>query len=100
MDAVSLMWYAKTESGWKRFPALTGRNGRIKKGYVLIDGTERSYPDGHFELRFYEGRKTKYKNVGTDATEAINERDRIRNLGDARESAAAAGVTLNEPEVR
>jgi hypothetical protein len=30
MDAVALVWYAKTESGSKRFPVVTGRNGRIK----------------------------------------------------------------------
>jgi integrase len=38
--------------------------------------------------------------VGTDATEAINERDRMRNLGDAKAFATAAGVTVNEPEAR
>src|SRR6266496_1266129 len=100
MNAVSLIWLAKTESGWKRFPVVMGRNGRIKKGAVLVDGQERTYSDGHFELRYYEGRKAKYKNVGTDATEAVNACDRFQSLLDAKTSAASAGVTVNEPEAR
>jgi integrase len=100
MDAVALVWRAKTDSGWKYFPVIVGGNGRIKVGKVMVDGKEVCLPDGHFELRYYEGRKTKYRNVGTDATEAINERDRMRNLGDAKAFATAAGVTVNEPEVR
>jgi integrase len=100
MNAVSLVWLAKTDSGWKRFPVVMGRNGRIKKGAVLLDGKERNYPEGHFELRFYEGRKPKYKNVGTDATEAVNACDRHQSLLDAKSSAADAGVTVNEPETR
>jgi integrase len=100
MRGVSLVWMAKTESGWKRFPVLAGRNGRIKKGAVLVDGKERRYSDGHFELRYYENRKTKYRNLGSDATEAVNECDRQQNLSDAKASAASAGVTVNEPERR
>lgn len=100
MDAVTLVWRTKTDSGWKYFNVVMGRNGRVKKGVVKVDGIERSYPDGHFELRFYEGRVTKYRNVGTDATEAANECDRQQNLKDAKASATAAGVTVNEPTAR
>ncbi len=100
MNSVALVWMAKTESGWKRFPVVIGRNGRIKRGAVLVGGKEKSYPEGHFEIRCYEGRKTKYQNVGTDATEAINQRDKRQHLGEARVSAAEAGVTINETEVR
>jgi integrase len=100
MEAVSLMWRAKTESGWQRFPVVIGRNGRIKKGAVLVNGAERNYPEGHFVLRYYENRKTRYTNVGTDATEAINARDRLQNIQGARTAAAVAGVTIVEPEIR
>jgi integrase len=100
MHSVALVWNAKTEDGWRRFSVVMGRNGRIKKGAVLVDGKERQYPEGHFELRFYEGRKTKYENVGTDATAAIAKRDQRESLGEARVSAAEAGVTLNETETR
>ena len=100
MDAVTLVWYARTESGWKRFPVITGRNGRIKKGSVLVDGREHKFPDGHFELRYYENRKTKYRNAGTDATEAVNQCDRLQSLSDAKASAMSAGVTVNEPTTR
>ncbi len=100
MDGVNLVWRTKTEAGWKYFPVIMGRNGRIKKGAVMVDGKEVTYPDGHFEVRFYEGRKTKYKNVGTDTTEAVNECDRLQHLGEARASATSAGVTVNEPTTR
>jgi integrase len=100
MDSVSLVWRAKTEAGWKYFPVVMGRNGRIRKGVVKVGGKEVSYPDGHFEVRYYEGRKTKYKNVGTDATEAVNECNRMQHLSDARDSAASAGVSVVEPATR
>jgi integrase len=100
MDSVSLVWNAKTDKGWKRFPIVVGRNGRIKKGSVIIDGKERQFSKGHFELRYYEGRKTTYRNVGTDATEAINERDRMRHLFIAKNAAVGAGVVVHEAETR
>jgi len=100
MDSVTLVWRTKTDSGWKYFPVMMGRNGRVRKGFVKVDGKEVSYPDGHFEVRYYEARKTKYKNVGTDATEAINECNRMQFLSDAKASAASAGVTVNEPATR
>lgn len=97
MATVTLIWKAKTDEGWKRFSVITGRNGRIKKGVVLVEGKEISYPTGHFELRYYEDRQVKYRGVGTNATEAINERDKMLHLGDAKESAELAGTTVNEP---
>lgn len=100
MDSVSLVWRTKTDAGWKYFPVVMGRNGRIRKGIVKVDGKEVSYPDGHFEVRYYEGRKTKYKNVGADSTEAVNECDRMQHLSDARGSAASAGVSVVEPATR
>lgn len=55
-----------------------------------------SYPTGHFELRYYENRKPKYRNVGSDATDAVMELDKARSLPQARSHAEAAGVTVNE----
>jgi integrase len=100
MNVVTLVWMAKTESGWKRFPVVTGRNGRVKKGAVLNEGKEVIYPDGYFQLRYYEDRKTKYRNVGVNATEAVNECDRLQLLSNAKASAMSAGVTVNEPTAR
>jgi hypothetical protein len=100
MDSVNLVWRTRTDAGWKYFPVVVGRNGRIKKGAVKVDGQEVSYPDGHFEIRYYEDRRTKYKNVGTDATKAVNERDRMHYLGEARTAASSAGVAVIEPELR
>ncbi len=100
MDAVTLVWRAKTPEGWKRFQVVMGRNGRIKKGAVTVDGKERNYAVGYFQLRYYEHRQTKFCSVGTDTTEEVNECNRQQNLSDARTSAEAAGVTVNERTTR
>lgn len=100
MKSTSLVWRAKTENGWKFFSVVVGRNGRVRKGVVLVDGEERNYPEGYFAIRYYEGRQTKYKNVGANATEATNECDRAEALAEAKSHAAEAGVTVNEPQQR
>jgi integrase len=95
-----VMRYCKTEVGWRRHPAAFGRNGRIRPGYVTVNGGQRHYPEGHYELRMYEGSKVVYKPVGDDPTEALNERDRQANLLVARDTAAAAGVQIVEQQGR
>src|ERR1700733_5433606 len=93
---VSLVRYCKTDVGWRRHQAAFGRNGRIRPGYVTVNGGQRHYPEGHYELRMYEGSKVLYKPVGDDPTEALNERDRQANLLVARDTAAAAGAEIVE----
>jgi hypothetical protein len=74
---VSLLWYCKTPKGWRRFPVLKSKNGRVRTGYVVDAGVEHYYPDGNFQLRTYEGRQTIFKPVGKDAAEALNARNRL-----------------------
>lgn len=61
---VSLLWYCNTPRGWRRFPILKAKNGRVRMGYVIEGGVERYYAQGHFELRHSEGRKTIFTPVG------------------------------------
>jgi hypothetical protein len=93
---VILLRYCKTEKGWRRFPVAVGRNGRIRPNYVLVDGKPHEYPEGHYELRFYQGSKAVYKNVGTNAQDALQERDREVQLLVARDAAVAGGAVLVE----
>ena len=70
---VSLLRYCRVDkdgvSVWKRYPAAIGRNGRIRPEFVVIDGQQVHCPAGHYELRYYEGRKLRYENAGDNAAE-------------------------------
>jgi integrase len=99
--AVGLVWYCKTERGWLRFPVVMGGNNRIKRGFVIVDGEERHYPDGRFQIRKYEDRKVVYKNVdGDSSTDAVNAKDKEASLVAAKVAANAAGAKLTEEPSR
>ncbi len=57
---VTLVWYCKTEKGWRRYPVLVGRNGKIRPGYVLVDGQPVLYAEGHYEIRYYKAGTNPY----------------------------------------
>lgn len=97
---VSLLWYCRTPRGWRRFPVLLGKNNRIRHAYVKDGDSEVSYPDGHYEVMYYEGRKPRYKNVGDHPTDAVAARDREAYLLVARESAEVVGAKIVEEEAR
>lgn len=60
-------------------------------------GEEHEYPDGRFELRYYEGRKQVFQDAGTSALEAIEERNRLALKLAAQNAAEAAGEMLAVP---
>lgn len=97
---VILLRYCKTEKGWRRYPVAIGRNGRIRPNYVLVDGQPRQYSEGHYELRSYKGSKPVYRNVGTNAQDALQERDKEAQLLVARDAAVAGGAVLLEEKGR
>lgn len=95
------MWLCKTDNGWRRFPVVYGKNGRIKPGVVILDKKskpplEGHFPEGHFEIRYYEGRVARYRNVGTHAADAIAALKKHVNVLAAEEAASKAGVKLEE----
>jgi integrase len=91
-----LLWYCRTERGWRRFPVLIGGNNRIRHGYVFVDGQEKLYPDGQYALRMYVGSKTVYKPAGKNAADALVARDREMHLLTAKAAATGAGATIVE----
>jgi integrase len=95
-STVTLMRYCRTDEGWKRLPAAIGKNGRIRPEYVLMHGKQVHCPAGHYELRFYEGRKLKYENVGDNPASAFTARQVKEKLLTAKTAAQDAGVTLVE----
>ena len=67
---VALLRYAKIPGlGWRRGRAVVGKTGKIKPDYMLIgkgnDKQEINAPEGHYELRYFEGEQPRYKDVGT-----------------------------------
>lgn len=96
----TLLWYCRTPRGWRRFPAVFGRNGRVRHSFVIDKGREVSYPEGRYEVLVYEGRKAVYKRAGENAADALAARDREANLLIARDTAAAAGAKIVEEEQR
>jgi integrase len=93
---VTLMRRCRTEDGWKFYPAAVGKNGRIRPEYVVIDGKQVHLPTGYYALRFYEGRKLRYVNVGENAAAALNAKIAKEKLLNAKTAAKDAGVTLVE----
>jgi integrase len=91
---VSLLWTCKTPSGWKRYPAAMGRNGKLRPRYAQVANQQIQYPQGHYELRRYEAGKLICRNLGEDAAAALAEQQlEIRRLA-ARKAAASAGVEI------
>jgi integrase len=77
-----------------------GGNGRVKPGWVVEQGEQKHYPQGHYELRLYQGDKPIYKNVGENAAEAAAAREREAQLLLAKDSAQAAGAKIVEEKGR
>jgi len=57
-------------SAGARGQLVTAKNGRIKSDHMILDGKEVYCPEGHYEIRYYAGRKTQNKNVGIDVESA------------------------------
>jgi integrase len=77
-----------------------GGNGKVKPGYVLIDGKRKANDTGHYELRYYIGSQLKYENVGTNASDALGACVRKVKLLAIRDDAKAAGAKLIEERGR
>src|ERR1039457_1699827 len=101
---ITLLRYCKTEHGgrpiWKRYPAAIGRNGRIRPEFVVIDGEQVQCPTGHYELRFYEGRKLRYENAGDNAADALTAKLAKEKMLAAKTAAQEAGAKIVEEQGR
>ena len=93
---VVLVGLCKTEKGWRRYPAVVGKNGRIKPRCVVVDGNEREFPEGKYQLRTYEGSRMVYRDAGENAASALTARMKTEHLLEARAAAKQAGVKIEE----
>lgn len=90
-----LVRLCKTPGGWRRYPAVVAANGRVKAGYVMVDGEQRQYP-GRYQIRTYKGSRMVYQDVGDHAGDAKEAWVKATNLLAAKESAALAGAKVEE----
>lgn len=97
---VTLLRYCKTErkgrSVWKRYPAAIGRNGRIRPEFVVIGGEQVHCSVGHYELRFYVGRKLHYESVGNNPADALTAKLKKEKTLAAQTAAQDAGAKIVE----
>jgi integrase len=93
---VVLVRKCKTETGWRRYPVLIGKNGRVRPDYVVVGSEHKVYPNGHYELRTYDGSKAIHRNVGNDPAEALAARNKAQLTLQARHTAHAADTKIIE----
>jgi hypothetical protein len=98
-QAVTLYWKCKTPEGWKRYPAAIGRNGKVRPRYAQVGNAQIGFPDGHYELRHYEGRKTKWVNVGDDASIAQAKQLQFAKTLRAVSAAEEAGTKILQLQI-
>src|ERR1019366_1549790 len=93
---VALYYTCKTKQGWKRYPAAMGRNGKIRPLYAQVGDAQKLYPEGHYDLRHTENRKTIWTNVGVDAAAAHAEQLQAAKRFKVRAAADDAGIQIVE----
>jgi hypothetical protein len=45
---IVLVRYCKTQSGWKRYPAVIGKTGKVKPAAVWVGNEIHDYPHGSY----------------------------------------------------
>ena len=93
----ALVRLCKTPTGWRRYPVVVGKNGRVKPGFVTVKGREVEYPTGRYEIRKYVGKKLVYVKAGEHAADALQLLQKESHLMAARDLLAdVPGVQLIE----
>jgi integrase len=92
---VALVRKCKTPDGWRYYPVAMSANGKVKPDAVLVDGVEKKYEVGHYELRSYAGSKLVYSRLkDKNATEALAALKTAQKTANAVAVAGDAGVKV------
>lgn len=92
---ITLVWLTKTDKGWRRFPVILAKNGRVKTGWVReANGDSKCYPEGRFQVLHYVGSKPVYVNAGLDPGDALAMRDRLARRKEIETQAGVAGIKV------
>jgi integrase len=101
-ETVTLLRYAKIPGlGWRRGTAIIGKTGKVTPDYMLLGKRKEKRkvhaPEGHYELRRYDGRSPRYKKLGNDPTEALDALERAQSELKLKNSANAIGYIIPSP---
>lgn len=95
MKAATLMVRYKAADGtWQRGLAATAANGRIRSGYVLIDGQPVQVEKYVYQVRRYKDGQAAYEAVGKNASEAEARRQVLQRQMAVQEAAPEVGLTV------
>jgi len=97
---VALVIYAKTDAGWRRYPAVIGKNKKIRPGYGSVQDNDVKFDQYRYELRRYKGSKLTYEPAGTDAAAAYGKWKIEEIKIAALEKAKDAGLKVADEEPR
>jgi integrase len=101
-ETVNLIRYAKIPGlGWRRGKAVIGKTGRVKPDFMFLGRGKKKKevhaPEGHYELCRYEGRLPRYKKLGNDPSEALDELQRAKSQLKFKNAAKTAGYIIPAP---
>jgi integrase len=99
--AVTVVINCKIAPGkWRRYNVVEGRNGRFRRGWADVDGVPTQFEQYSYQLRTYEGTRTVYQSIGTDAEAARNRRETVASKRKALQASKAAGLVVVQDDQR
>lgn len=91
---VALLRYCRLNVGWRRLAVTPVHKGRGWDEQIKVPAGQKVLEHGEYQLRWYEGSRSKFEGVGKDLQEAITSRDNQIATLEAERAAAAAGREL------
>lgn len=88
---VALLRYCRLDVGWRRLTIAPVRKGRGWGEQIKVPAGKKVLEVGDYQLRWYEGDRSRFKGVGKDLQEAITSRDNQIATLEAERAAAVAG---------
>jgi integrase len=98
-ETVTLLRYAKVQGlGWRRGKVILGKTGKLAPDQMFLGerGNKQRIdaPEGHYVLRYFDGRLPRYKKLGNDPTEALDELQRAQKELKLKNAAKVAGYII------
>ncbi len=91
---VALLRYCRLDIGWRRLTVTPVRKRRGWDEQIKVPAGTKVLEFGEYQLRWYEGDRSRFKGVGKDLQEALTSRDNQVATLEAERAAAVAGREL------
>jgi integrase len=101
-ERVTLLRSAKiARLGWRRGQAVLGKTGKVKPDFMFLGSGKKKMevhaPEGHYVLRYFDGRLPRYKKLGNDPSEALDELQKAKFQLKFKNEAKTAGYIIPTP---